>query len=84
MSSRVLNILIAFDQLAWVLLTLGHGEPDETISAACYRMEQAGRIAGTVLRPIIDALFRPIEKEHCKGAFMAEIRKLQLPEEYRY
>lgn len=83
MKRRILNILIAVDQLVWVLLTLGHGEPDETISAACYRMEQAGRIAGKVFRPLVDGLFSPVEKEHCKGAFMAEVKKLQLPEEYR-
>ena len=36
---RILHILIAIDQLAWVLLTLGRGHPDETISAASWRME---------------------------------------------
>lgn len=35
---RLLNIAIALDQLAWVLLTLGNGLPDETISAAAWRM----------------------------------------------
>ena len=34
MKQRILNLLIALDQLAWVLLTLGKGHPDETISAA--------------------------------------------------
>ena len=34
MKQRLLNLLIAIDQLLWVLLTLGRGHPDETISAA--------------------------------------------------
>lgn len=80
---RVLNVLIAIDQLAWVLLTLGRGHPDETISAAAWRMEQQGKIAGRVLRPLIDALFMPLEREHCRLAFESERRSLQLPEVYR-
>jgi len=80
---RILNILIAVDQLVWVLLTLGHGEPDETISAACFRMEQAGKWQGRVFRPLVDMLFRPFEREHCKSAFLSELKKLQLPGEYR-
>ena len=83
MKRRILNFLIALDQLCWVLLTLGHGEPDETISAACFRMEQAGKWQGRIFRPLVDALFRPLEKEHCKGAFMSEVRRIQLPEEYQ-
>ncbi len=83
MNRRILNFLVALDQLAWVLVTLGHGEPDETISAACFRMEQAGRIAGKVFRPLVDGLFSPVEKEHCKGAFMAEMKRIQMPKEYR-
>lgn len=39
MNRRILNLLIALDQLAWVILTLGNGMPDETISAALWRME---------------------------------------------
>lgn len=34
MKQRALNLLIAIDQLAYVLLTLGAGHPDETLSAA--------------------------------------------------
>ncbi len=40
---RLLNLFIALDQLLWVILTLGNGCPDETISAALWRMERAGR-----------------------------------------
>ena len=40
MKQRILNLLIAIDQLAYVLLTLGAGHPDETLSAAAWRTEQ--------------------------------------------
>lgn len=37
MKRRVLNLLIALDQLAYVLLTMGAGHQDETLSAAAWR-----------------------------------------------
>lgn len=82
MKRRILNLLIALDQLAWVLLTLGRGHPDETISAAAWRMEQQGKLAGRVLRPIIDALFRPLERDHCRNSFESERRGAHLPAAY--
>ena len=83
MNRRILNLLIALDQLAWVILTLGNGMPDETISAAAWRMESQGKRAGRMLRPLIDALFRPFERDHCRNAYNAEFHKLQLPGIYR-
>jgi hypothetical protein len=83
MKQRILNILIAIDQLAWVVLTLGKGHPDETISAALWRMEQQGKIAGRVFRPMVDLLFRPIEKDHCYKAWLSEIQRSQLPSAYK-
>jgi len=83
MKQRLLNIAIALDQLLWVVLTLGKGMPDETISAAAYRMEQQGKLAGRVLRPIIDALFRPLERDHCRLSYWSEIMGNQLPTIYR-
>ena len=80
---RILNLLIALDQLAWVVLTLGKGSPDETISAAAWRMEQQGKLAGRILRPLIDALFRPLERDHCRTSFESERRGAQLPPIYR-
>lgn len=82
MKRRLLHLLIAIDQLAWVVLTLGNGSPDETISAAAWRMEQQGKIAGRVLRPLIDLLFRPIEKDHCYAAWLSEVHRSQLPSAY--
>lgn len=80
---RTLNVLIGLDQLAWVLLTLGHGSPDETISAALWRMERKGRIAGRVLRPVVDVMFLPFERDHCQKAFEAEATKAHLPDAYK-
>lgn len=83
MKQRILNLLIALDQLAWVIVTLGKGKPDETISAALWRMEQEGKLVGRVLRPKIDALFRPLERDHCRLSFESERRGAHLPAAYR-
>lgn len=80
---RILNVAIAVDQLLWTILTLGNGSPDETISAAAWRMEGQGKVAGFILRPLIDFLFRPFERDHCRKAYISEFRKLQLPGSYR-
>lgn len=69
---RVLNILIAIDQLVYVMVTLGAGDPDETLSAAAWRTERNGRIGGRIFRPLIDALFYPIERNHCYNAYLSE------------
>jgi len=83
MRQRLLNILIAIDQLLWVVLTLGNGLPDETISAALWRMEQQGKLAGRFLRPLIDLFFWPIERDHCRLSFESEMLGQQLPGTYR-
>ena len=80
---RILNLLIALDQLAWVVLTLGKGSPDETIIAAAWRMEQQGKLAGRILRPLIDFLFLPLERDHCRLSAESEQKQAQLPDYYR-
>jgi len=82
MSQRIKNILIGLDQFLWVLLTLGGGSPDETISAASWRLEQEGRLFGRVMRPIIDWLASPWEADHCWESFVSEVKRSQLPSEY--
>lgn len=82
MKRRFLNMAIAIDQLLWVLLTLGNGSPDETISAAAWRMEQQGKLAGRLLRPLIDTVLW-FDKAHCATSFLSEVRKAQLPSIYR-
>ncbi len=83
MRQRLLNMLIALDQFLWVWLSFGAGAPDETLSAAAYRMERQWKLAGRILRPVIDALFLPLEREHCRLAFESELRGAQLPPIYR-
>ena len=83
MKQRLLNLLIAVDQLLWVVFTLGKGHPDETISAAAYRMEQQGKLAGRILRPLIDMLFLPIERDHCRLSAESEQKQTHLPDYYR-
>ena len=74
--ARLLNVLICADQLAFSLLTLGSSAPDETMSAAAYRLEQAGRWPGRIFRPLIDALFW-FDPTHCKTSYESEINDTQ-------
>lgn len=83
MKQRALNLLIALDQLTYVLLTLGAGHPDETLSAAAWRVEKAGKPWGRIFRPVIDFIFLPMERNHCYRSYISEQRGAQLPKEYR-
>lgn len=83
MRQRVLNILIALDQLVYVLITLGWGFPDETLSSAAFRADRDRKPWGRVMRPLIDFLLYPLEREHCYRAYLAEKQRLQQPEELR-
>lgn len=75
-----LNVLIGIDQLANAIIG---GSPDETISARAWRAESNGKMLGMAFRPMIDFVFWPLEERHCEKAFVAEVRKLQLPKQYR-
>jgi hypothetical protein len=79
---RLLNVFIALDQLAWVLATFGHGSPDETVSSAAWRMESQGKLAGMILRPVIDAILF-FDPGHCRKAWEAERDRIQLPKGYQ-
>ena len=57
------NVLIAADQLVNAMLG---GHPDETLSARAYRKELTSR-RWAVARKVIDALFRPLERDHRKA-----------------
>ena len=83
MKQRLLNVLIALDQLAYVLVTLGAGSPDETLSAAAWRTEQKGRLLGRIFRPLIDLVFALFEKDHCRKSFESERLQRHLPKEYQ-
>lgn len=71
--NRLLNILVALDQFLFCLLTLGGSNPDETMSAAAWRLEKAGRWQGRVFRPLIDAIFF-FQPKHCEQSAAAEVR----------
>ena len=81
MNPRIKNLLIAADQLIYVVITLGAGMPDETMSAAAYRMELAGNPAG-FLRGVIDTLLW-FDPDHCHQAYLSECNRKQLPDEYQ-
>ncbi len=76
MLRHVLNILIALDQL---INTLVGGYPDETLSASAWLGEREGKWFGRIFRPIIDFLFLPLERNHCRRAFEAEYNFSQRP-----
>ena len=82
MKQRALNLLIALDQFLYVLITVGHGSPDETLSAASWRLEVAGKWQGKILRPLIDTLLW-FDPEHCWNSYQSEVLKRHLPKEYR-
>lgn len=76
LKQRIVNVLVALDQLVFSIITLGSSAPDETMSAAAYRLELAGRWPGRVFRPLIDALFF-FDEHHCERAYWAEIKGWQ-------
>jgi hypothetical protein len=80
------QVFIAFDQLINALLppifgTLSYA--DETLSARCYRAHRDGRILGRIFMPLIDLLFFWQGPGHCKGAYIKETQRRNLPPEYR-
>lgn len=85
---RLLNILISIDQALFVLLTLGAAHPDETPSAAAWRLEQEGRASGRFFRPAIDWIFARLpfgwaEQDHCRSSYESELLRNHLPRQYR-
>ena len=66
------QIAIALDQLFNALLG---GYADETLSARAHR-------TGSVLEPLIDALFF-WQADHCFESYLSEKERKQLPQEYR-
>lgn len=81
MKSRILNLLISIDQTAFSIITLGKADPDETMSAAAFRLEQEGKWQGKLFRPMIDRIFF-FDKFHCRASFESEINRKHLPEVY--
>lgn len=77
--SYVINVLIAIDQLGTALVG---GYPDETLSSYAYRLDQQGKVAGRIFRPVIDFLFF-WQKKHCFNAYVSERMRYQFAPEMR-
>lgn len=78
--SYTVRVALALDQLANVVIC--NGEPDETMSAASYRMHRDGRFWGFMM-PVIDALFWWQGPNHCYNAYVKELQRVQYPAEYQ-
>lgn len=74
----IINVLLGIDQL---FNTLIGGAPDETLSAASYRMNRDGRFWGFLMYPI-DWLFFWQGPNHCYNAYVKELNRSQYPPEY--
>lgn len=81
---RLLNLAICLDQLGFNIITLGSSDPDETMSAAAWRLEQRNKRAGKLFRPFIDTLFLVLfnDKDHCANAYLSEKNNKHLPADY--
>ena len=73
-SQYCFNVLIAIDQLANTILG---GYPDETISSRVYRYSEINRCA-RIMRVLLDFLFRPWGRDHCKQAYESELERNHL------
>lgn len=76
MTTYVMKVLIAFDQLA---NAVRGGHPDETLSAAAHRRHLEGRSGW---RNLINGLFW-WQGDHCLDAHQSELSRKQLPKEYQ-
>ena len=77
-SKYIGNNLIALDQQLNALLL---GSPDETLSSRAYRADVSNKLFGKLFRPLIDYLFF-WQKYHCYSAYLSELHRKQLPNEY--
>jgi hypothetical protein len=87
-----LCLLIALDQF---LCAVFGGWPDETVSSYVLRLEWNRKLAGLILRPVVDTLFSNVVRVprapwialqftgHCRRAYDAERLRAQMPPELR-
>lgn len=75
MKAYILNVAIALDQVANVLLA---GAPDETLSSRAHRMRAKGHRWWGWTANAIDALLF-FDPNHCARAYESERRRLQQP-----
>lgn len=79
MTSWLLQLLIALDQLVNVLLG---GLADETLSARAHRMRLKGHRWWGWTAGFIDRLFF-WQRDHCLQAYHSEIQRRQMPGHYQ-
>lgn len=75
MTTYVMKVLIAFDQLANAVIG---GHPDETLSAAAHRRHIDGKSGW---RNLINGLFW-WQEDHCRDAHHNEMARKHLPKTY--
>ena len=69
----MLNFLIWVDVQLFRLITFGNCKKGETISAASWDLLLNDKWQGKLFVPIIDFLFSPVQKEHCRKAWLWQI-----------
>lgn len=72
---RLVVIAVAFDVLAFALLTLGNCKRNETISSAAWSLELSAKWQGRLFRPLIDWLMAWEGPNHCYRAWLIENKK---------
>ena len=72
------QVFIAFDQMLNALIG---GYADETFSARCWR--RRGNKTWRRWQKIVDFIFRPLEKDHCRLSYESEQARNHLPPELR-
>lgn len=82
MLNWLLQILVALDQLANALVPGGWA--DETLSSRAHRMREKEQPVWGWTAGFIDLLFFWQQNPaHCQRAYKAEVKRLQLPPEFR-
>lgn len=73
---RSLILFCAFDHTILAVVTLGHCRPYQQISGALYELDAIDRnILGVLLRPVVDLLLTPLERNHCQVVWQIEQRQ---------
>lgn len=73
-NKRVLMMAYLIDSAILGLLTLGNCAVGETISSVAWDLERSNRYLGHLLRPCIDLLMLPFERDHCRKAYITYLK----------
>lgn len=73
-TKRALMLAYLIDSAILGLATLGNCKVGETISSVAWDLEQSDKYLGHLLRPVIDALMRPFERDHCRKAYVSYLK----------